>query len=113
MKRMILVTAGVLALFASGMSVASADDVPTFEITIKDHKFDPEKFDVPAGKDFKLIVKNLDATPEEFESFDFPVEKIIAGGGEGVFNVEALDAGDYKFFGEFNMDTANGVITAK
>lgn len=112
MKRMIL-AAGVLALLVSGMSVASAEDVPTFEITIKDHKFDPEKLDVPAGKDFKLIVKNLDTTPEEFESFDFPVEKIIAGGGEGVFNVEALDAGEYKFFGEFHTDTANGVITAK
>ena len=113
MKRMILVAAGVAALFGAGLTVALADDVPTFEIKIKDHKFDPERLEVPAGKDFKLVVKNLDTSPEEFESYDFPVEKIIAGGGEGIFNIEGLEAGEHKFFGEFHMDTANGVIVAK
>ncbi len=95
MKRMILVAAGVAALFGTGVTMVSADDTPTFEIRIKDHKFDPERLEVPAGKDFKLVVKNL------------------AGGGEGIFNLEGLEAGEHKFFGEFHMDTANGVIVAK
>ncbi|MGV8996750.1 MAG: cupredoxin domain-containing protein [Parvibaculaceae bacterium] len=113
MKRMILVAAGVAALFASGVTMVSADEVPTFEIKIKDHKFEPARLEVPAGKDFKLVVKNLDTSPEEFESYDFSVEKIIAGGGEGTFNIEGLEAGEHKFFGEFHQDTANGVIVAK
>jgi plastocyanin len=98
--------------FGTGSAFA-ADDVPTFVITIKDHVFNPAKFEVPAGQDVKLVVKNLDPTPEEFESYDFNVEKIIAGGGEGSFLIAPLEKGDYKFFGEFHEDTAQGVMTVK
>ena len=37
-------------------------------ISLKDHKFDPAELKVPASKAIKLTVKNLDTTPEEFES---------------------------------------------
>lgn len=119
MKRMGFVAAGVAAALAFGLTgafgvaEARADDVPTFEITIKDHVFTPALLEVPAGKEIKLVVKNLDPTPEEFESYDLNLEKIIAGGGQGVFNLEPLEKGQYKFFGEFNEDTAKGVLKAK
>ena len=119
MKRMGFVAAGVAAVLAFGLTgafgvtEARAADVPTFEITIKDHVFTPALLEVPAGQEVKLVVKNLDPTPEEFESYDLNLEKIIAGGGEGVFNLEPLEKGQYKFFGEFNEDTAQGVLKAK
>lgn len=114
MTRNFLAAAGVAAalVFGAGQALA-ADDEATFELTIKDHKFSPATLEVPAQKDIKLIVKNLDETAEEFESHDFRAEKIIAGGGQGVFYLEPMEPGTYKFFGEFHEDTAQGVLVVK
>ncbi len=85
----------------------------TFVISIKDHRFDPVELEVPAGKKVKLIVKNLDPTPEEFESYDLNREKIILGGREAIIRIGPLDPGTYEFFGEFFPDTAQGRILVK
>lgn len=84
-----------------------------YEILIKDHKFAPETIKVPAGKKIKLIVRNLDPTPEEFESHDLKREKIIAGNAKATIFVGPLEPGKYHFFGEFNMDSANGYVIAE
>ncbi len=84
-----------------------------FTIEIKDHKFEPAELTVPAGKKIKLLVQNKDATPEEFESHSLNREKIIAGNGSAVIFIGPLTAGSYKYFGEFNEATAQGVIIAK
>ena len=93
--------------------VALADDMPTFEIVIKDHKFAPATLEVPAGKKIKLVVKNQDPTPEEFESYELNREKIIAGNSQAIVFIGPLDPGVYPFFGEFNQATAQGKIIAK
>jgi len=93
--------------------VAFADDTPTFEIVIKDHKFTPSTLEVPAGKKIKLIVKNQDPTPEEFESYELNREKVIAGNSQAIIFIGPLDPGVYPFFGEFNPATAQGKIIAK
>lgn len=114
MVRNYLAVAGVAAFLAFGAAGAyAADEVPTFEIKIKDHKFDPATLEIPAHKEVKLVVKNLDETAEEFESYDFNREKIIAGGGQGIFLLEPMEPGSYKFFGEFHEDTAQGVLVVK
>ncbi|HEY4343481.1 MAG TPA: cupredoxin domain-containing protein [Parvibaculum sp.] len=116
MIRIFLAAAGVAAVLAFGAASASAaddSDGATYELTIKDHKFSPATLEVPAQKDIKLVVKNLDTTAEEFESRDFRAEKIIAGGGQGVFYLEPMEPGSYKFFGEFHEDTAQGVLVVK
>ena len=92
---------------------AFAGEKTTFTISIKDHLFDPVELEVPAGKKVKLIIKNLDPTPEEFESYDLNREKIILGGREGIVYIGPLDPGTYKFFGEFFPDTAQGRILVK
>lgn len=84
-----------------------------YEIVIKDHKFTPEEIIVPAGEKIKLVVKNEDPTPEEFESDDMRREKIIGGGKTATIFVGPLEPGKYHFFGEFNLDTANGYVIAK
>ena len=100
----------------SGMGVtprvAQAQDEP-FVLTFKDNKLEPVELSVPAGKEFKLVVKNADQTPEEFESEDLKLEKIIAGGSEAAFTNKALEAGSYEVYGEFHEDTAKGRIVAK
>ncbi len=84
-----------------------------YVLTFKDNKLEPAELQVPAGREFKLVVKNADQTPEEFESGDLKIEKIIAGGSEAEFTIKALEAGSYEVYGEFHEDTAKGHIVAK
>jgi plastocyanin len=85
----------------------------TFALTIKDHRFEPSELQVPAGKRFKLVVKNLDPTAEEFESHELKLEKIIPGRSEANLSVRPLKPGTYEFVGEFHQKTAKGRIVAK
>ena len=105
----------IMAAFAAALMVfpALADDVKTFDLSIKDHKFEPAMLEIPAGEKVKLKVKNLDTTPEEFESHDFNREKVIPGGSETSIFVGPLKAGEYKFFGEFHQDTAQGKVIVR
>lgn len=91
----------------------AAADTDTVTVSIKDHRFAPETVEVPAGKKIKLVIKNQDATPEEFESYDLNREKIIPGGTDGVVYIGPLDPGRYEFFGEFNPETARGWVVAE
>lgn len=113
--RAIVVTgfAALALLQAPGLAApARAADEPIV-INIKDHRFDPETVEVPAGKKVKLLIRNQDPTPEEFESFSLNREKIIAGNSEGVVFVGPLDPGTYEFIGEFHEDTAQGKVVVK
>ncbi len=89
---------------------AMAGDLPTYELNIQNHRFTPEKIVIPAGRKVLLVVHNRDATPEEFESNDFNREKVILGGQKARIYVGPLDAGRYRFFGEFHADSAQGVL---
>lgn len=89
-----------------------ADD-PTFEITIRDHRFTPSEITVPAGQKVKLLVKNADATPEEFESKKLNREKVIPAGGQATIFIGPLKPGEYPFIGEFHDQTATGKIVVK
>ena len=90
---------------------ARAQDALT--TTIKDHKFTPVEIRVPAGKRITLTVVNDDATPEEFESRGLKVEKVIPGKSKAVVQFGPLKPGTYKFEGEFNSKTAQGVVIAE
>ena len=111
---LLLIFATTSICLGSGVSIAdakAADDAIT--LTIKDHRFDPAQLEVPAGKKFTLLVKNLDATPEEFESHDLKREKVIPGKGQVRLSIGPLKPGTYKFFGEYHEKTAQGQIVAK
>lgn len=82
-------------------------------LTIKDHQFIPAELKVPAGKKVKLIVSNLDSTPEEFESHQLNREKVIAGNAKATIYVGPLSPGKYTFWGEFHEKNARGVIVAE
>ena len=84
-----------------------------YTIVIKEHRFQPAELAVPAGKRIKLVIDNQDATPEEFESKQLRVEKIVPGGTKGTVTVGPLKPGSYPFFGEFHEDTAQGKLHAK
>lgn len=95
------------ALLAVGSAQA---ETQTFDLTIKDHRFQPQSVTIPAGEKVKLMVHNQDATPEEFESYELNREKIIPGNSKAVVYVGPLTPGEYPFFGEFNQATAQGQV---
>ena len=83
---------------------------PTFEIIIKYHLIYPDELVIPANTKVKLLVKNQDATPEEFESYELNREKVIPGKTQAIIFVGPLPPGVYPFFGEFFPKTAQGKI---
>jgi plastocyanin len=99
----------ILMTFISFSGLVAAE-IPVYELAIKDHRFQPDTIEIPAGTKVKLLVKNQDATPEEFESHELNREKIIAGNSEATIYIGPLDPGEYGFFGEFNEATAQGKI---
>lgn len=99
-----------MALGAISANVLAADE---FQLSIKNHQFTPTELKVPAGKKIKLLVHNQDATPEEFESHDLHLEKVIAGNAKATLKVGPLKPGRYKFVGEFHEDSARGVLVAE
>ncbi len=108
------VAAIVLALGLGVTSVAAVSgDLPTVEVSIRNHRFEPAQLTIPAGRKVVLVVHNRDATPEEFESNEFNREKIIPGGRSAKIYVGPLDAGRYRFFGDFHPDSAQGVLVVE
>jgi plastocyanin domain-containing protein len=112
MKRSIAtIFAGALAAtLLAGPTALAAD---AFELAIKDHRFEPAELKVPANKKVALTVKNLDPSPEEFESNDLRREKVIPGGQQATIYIGPLKPGRYEFFGEFNPKTARGFIVVE
>ena len=97
------------------LSVAASAHALEYEakLSIKDHKFDPAELSVPANTKIKLLVQNLDATPEEFESSDLNREKVVTGNNTITVMLGPLDAGKYHFFGDFHQETAQGDLIVK
>lgn len=88
-------------------------DEEEFRLVIQDHRFQPAELVVPAGKKFKLVIENRDATPEEFDSHALNREKVVAGKSTASIYIGPLKPGRYPFIGEFNAATASGAIVAQ
>jgi len=95
-----------------GWSAAIAE-LAEFDIVIRNHQFEPSTLEIPAGQKVKLVVHNLDAGPEEFESYELRREKVIAGNSKVIIYIGPLKDGKYPFFGEYNPKTAQGRLIAR
>jgi Cupredoxin-like domain len=102
-----------LAWLAILGSMAAYAELTQYEIVIREHRFEPEVLEIPAGQKVRLLLRNLDATPEEFESYELRREKIISGDSTAVIYIGPLKPGEYPFFGEFNPDTARGRLLVR
>ena len=109
--RRMVATVVALVMVTTLAPPARADDIPT--LVIHDHRFEPTRIEVPAGQKFKLPVKNMDNTAEEFESTQLNREKLVPPGQTVSVFLGPLTPGEYKFFGDFHQDTAQGVLVAK
>ncbi|HVY17476.1 MAG TPA: cupredoxin domain-containing protein [Rhodopila sp.] len=108
-----VVMAAVFAVGFGGIGTARADDVPRFDLILKDHKFTPAELHIPSGKRADLHVHNQDNTAEEFDSSALKVEKVIPAGASAVVRLRPLAPGRFPFMGEFHPQTARGVVVAE
>jgi high-affinity iron transporter len=106
-----LAAAVVGTLLLAGAPGARADDLPV--LVFHNHRFEPSRIEVPAHQKFKLLVRNSDSTADEFESSQLNREKLVPPGQTITVFLGPLDPGEYKFFGDFHQDTAQGVLIAK
>ena len=111
MKTGFTIPALICTLAALSPSLWAGDAIYT--LSIKDHHFTPAEITVPADTRVKLLVKNLDPSAEEFESYELNREKIVAGGKEAIIYVGPVKPGRYPFFGDFHQDSAKGVVIVK
>ena len=102
----------VACLVLWGIGALHAEET-TIQLTIRNHKFEPAEVVIPAGQKVKLVIENQDSTAEEFESYDLNREKVVPANGSVVIFVGPLQPGRYPFFGDFNRDSAQGVLVAK
>jgi plastocyanin len=103
----VLVTASAL------LKISAPANAADFEIILKGHSFSPAEITVQAGEAITLTVRNLDATPAEFESKELKVEKVIAGNSSIVVKLRPLKPGHYAFVDEYHEDVAKGTLVAK
>jgi hypothetical protein len=108
-----LVAVRIITVLLLFLALEVSAETPVIEIEIRDHLFFPDVVVVPADTKVKLLIRNLDPTPEEFESYELNREKVIAGNSQTVVFIGPLPAGEYPFFGEFYPRTAQGKVVAE
>jgi hypothetical protein len=79
-------------------------------LAIHDKQFEPKQLSVPAGVKVKLVIRNQDVIPAEFESSDLSREIIVPGHGEVTIFIGPLDPGSYQFFNDFNHDMQGTIV---
>lgn len=108
LRHALVLAAATLLAFA-----ATAQELPAFQIVMKDGRFSPERLEVPAGKRFKLVLKNEGRGPAEFENLSMRVEKVLAPGVTSFVVLPALKPGEYRFTDEFRSQSRGLTIMAK
>jgi Cupredoxin-like domain len=90
-----------------------AADEPVFNIEMNDGVITPSRIEVPAKTRFKIIIRNTGKMPAEFESTELRKEVVIPAGGEAPLIIRTLDAGEYKFFDDFQPSAPPALLVAK
>ena len=104
--------AGLAVAGAAGVSAAASPEATTVTLTLKDHRFTPSSFSVPAGQRVRIVLINQDLATEEFDSHDLRTEQLVTPKGKVSFSIGPLQPGEYSFMGEFHAATAQGKVTA-
>ena len=104
-------------LFIAGLigctGIASAAELATYSVVIKDGQIIPARLEVPAGKKIKLTITNEGPGPCEFENLDLRVEKVLAPGASSFVVIHSLKPGSYRFFDEFHPSTSEMLLIVK
>ena len=105
--------AAVASLSLAMASFANADDLTTYQIELKDHKFTPSEIHVPTGKPFIVVVTNNNDAADEFEMLLPALERPLEPGQQGKVRVRPLRPGRFPFFGESDPDNEQGAFVSE
>ena len=105
--------AAVASLSLATASLASADDLTTYQIVLKDHKFTPSEIHVRTGKPFIVVVTNNNDATDEFEMLLTALEKTLQPGQQGKVRIRPLGPGRFPCFGESDPDNERGVFVSE
>lgn len=97
-------------LFAAISSSAFAAPALDVQLTIKNQNFQPDTLTIPPNRTVKIMVKNEDVLPAEFESSELNREKVIPGGTIIPVYVGPLPPGTYNFFNDFHPESKGQLI---
>jgi hypothetical protein len=112
-SRSISLSIALAALSVTFVGVARAEDIVTYEITLKNHKFTPAEIHVPTGKPFIVLVTNANDGADEFEMLLPAVERALAPGQQGKVRIRPLGLGRFPFFGESDPDDERGAFISE
>lgn len=101
----ILLSAVLAAMFS--IDALAADDAV---LTMHDGRFEPARLVLPTGVKLRLILRNQDAMPAEFESYDLSREVVVPGRRDVAIFVGPLEAGSYQFFNDFNRQMQGEIV---
>jgi plastocyanin len=110
--RHLLGLSGILGLCLIAAAPVPAAAMDTVRLVLEQHRFEPAEATVKAGERFRIEVTNRDPTPSEIESSDMRIEKIVPAGAKVTLTAGPLKPGRYRFFDEYNPETAKGTIVA-
>jgi hypothetical protein len=105
--------AAVASLSLAMASLATADDLTTYQIVLESHKFTPSEIHVPTGKPFIVVVTNNNDAADEFEMLLPALERTLQAGQQGKMRIRPLGPGRFPFFGESDPDNERGVFVSE
>ena len=105
----------LLAIFLAALLpvLANAAGAPGYTLVLKNHRYQPSELHIPADTRIRLEVINQDPSPEEFESDDFPAEKIVMPSSRISLFIGPFKPGRYRFYGDFHQPTAQGTLVVE
>jgi heme/copper-type cytochrome/quinol oxidase subunit 2 len=107
MKRLLPIILAMLPM------LADAADAPGYALVLKNHRYQPSELHIPADTRIRLEVITQDPSPEEFESDDFPAEKIVMPNSRISLFIGPFKPGRYRFYGDFHQPTAQGTLVVE
>ena len=102
-----------LTVAATSASPLRAEDIATYETTLKDEAFTVAEIKVPAGKPFIIKMTNANSAPAELEAKELKIEKVAAGNSTIIVRVKAMEPGKYLFVDEYQEDVAKGYVVVE
>jgi len=101
---------GLVSLALAAAGAALADEPPAARLAIANGVFSPKELHLPAGVQVRLLIRNDDALPAEFESRDLSRELVVPGNTQVTTYVGPLKPGRYRFFNDFNRAVQGEVV---
>lgn len=103
----------LLTTVLAGVSPAHSADSVSVVLEMKDGLITPDRIEIPAHTQVKIILRNTGTTPAEFESLRLRKEKVLAPGVESFVVIHKASPGEYPFFDDFHLDGKPGLIIAR